>query len=240
LCSEALAQLNAIGDSYAAAQALSVIAYIHHVQGDQVTTLELIQQAGDLRRRLGDFANAAIFENGRVWALLILGRIEEALAMAERQKRDIDQLGSTWFAAQALDTLSIARMVAGDLAQAQAALRQAFAMPDITGKWVYHFLFNDLALTQLAGGEVDKAQQTLDEAPPTVGVWQELDRLLIRGAVALARGDTAAATTLASTLAERATAVDYQLYVQRATRLAEAIRTPPPLAGLPRFLWVDG
>jgi ATP/maltotriose-dependent transcriptional regulator MalT len=240
LCSEALAQLNAIGDSYAAAQALAVIAYIHHVQGDQVTTLELIQQAGDLRRRLGDFANAAIFENGRVWALLILGRIEEALAMAERQKRDIDQLGSTWFAAQALDTLSIARMVAGDLAQAQAALRQAFAMPDITGKWVYHFLFNDLALTQLAGGEVDKAQQTLDEAPPTVGVWQELDRLLIRGAVALARGDTAAATTLASTLAERATAVDYQLYVQRATRLAEAIRTPPPLAGLPRFLWVDG
>jgi hypothetical protein len=80
----------------------------------------------------------------------------------------------------------------------------------------------------------------LDEAPPPVGVWQELDRLLIRGAVALARGDAATATTLAATLAERAAAVGYQLFVQRAARLVEGIHHPPQPAELPRFLWVDG
>jgi hypothetical protein len=112
-------------------------------------------------------------------------------------------------------------------------------MPDITGKWIDHFLFDDLALVQLASGEVTEAQQTLDEAPPPVGFWQELDRLLARGVVALARGDTTTASALATTLTERAAAGGYQLYVQRAARLAEAIRHPPPLAELPRFLWVD-
>lgn len=31
---------------------------------------------------------------------------------------------------------------------------------------------------RLACGEVAEAQQTLDEAPPTIGVWQEVDQLL--------------------------------------------------------------
>ena len=75
--------------------------------------------------------------------------------------------------------------------------------------------------------------------PPTVGIWQALDRLMVRGAVALAQGDIATATALAARLAEQAAAVDYQLYVQRAARLVEGIHNPPPLADLPRFLWVD-
>jgi len=240
LCQEALAELNAIGDSYAAAQALAVTGYVHHVRGDQTATIELVEQAGDLRRRLGDFAGAAVLENIRVWALILSGRLREARSLAERNKREIDQLGSTWFAAQALDVLSITQLVTGDVAQAQATLGQSFAMPDVIDKWIYHFLFDDLALVQLAAGDVAEAQRTLDEAPPTVGVWQALDRQMVRAAVALAKGDTTTATTLAAKLAEQAAAVDYQLYVQRAARLVEAIHNPPPLAELPRFLWVDG
>lgn len=239
LCSEALVELNAIGDSYAAAQALAVIAFVHHVRGNQAATLEFTQQAGDLRRRLGDYAGAAVFENGRVWALFLCGRIEEALGLAEHNRREIEKLGSTWLAAQALDTLSIVQMVAGNLEQARAALHQAFAMPDIIDKWIYHFLFDDLALVQVASGEVDRAQQTLDEAPPPVGVWQELDRLLARGAVALARGDMALASTLAARLSDQAAGMGFQLYVQRAQRLFQAIAGPPPLAELPRLLWTD-
>jgi ATP/maltotriose-dependent transcriptional regulator MalT len=239
LCSEALAELKVIGDSYAASQALAGIAYVHHVRGDQATTLALSKQAGDLRRQLGDFAGAAVLENLEVWALFLSGQIAEALALAERNKHEIEKLGSTWLVAQALDTLSITQMVAGDLQQARATLRQAFDMPDIINKWIYHFLFDDLALVQMASGDVAEAQQTLDEAPPTVGLWQEMDRLLVRGAVALARGDTATVTALAATLAEQAAAAGYQLFVQRANRLVEAIHNPPPLADLPRFLWVD-
>lgn len=239
LCSEAWTELNAIGDSYAAAQALAVIGYAHHVRGDQAAALDFTEQAGDLRRRLGDFAGAAVFENLRVWALFLSGRVGEALTLAERNKQEIEKLGSTWLVAQALDTLSIIQMIAGDLQQAQATLRQAFAMPDIIDKWIYHFLFDDLALAQLASGEVTQAQQTLDEAPPTVGLWQEMDRLLVRGMVALAQGDMAAATALAATLADRSGAVGYGLFVQRAARLVEAIHNPPPLAQLPRFMWVD-
>jgi ATP/maltotriose-dependent transcriptional regulator MalT/DNA-binding XRE family transcriptional regulator len=239
LCNQALAELNAIGDSYAAAQTLAVIAYVHHVRGDQVATLELTEQAGDLRRRLGDFAGAAMLENIRVWALFLSGRIAEALALAESNKRELEKLGSTWLTAPALDTLSITQMVAGELQQARMTLRQAFAMPDVIDKWIHHFLFDDLALLHLACGEVAEAQQTLDEAPPTVGLWQEMDRLLARGAVALGRGDSAGATALAAELAKRAAAIGYQLYTQRAARLVEAIHNPPPLAELPRFLWVD-
>jgi len=239
LCSEALAELNAIDDSFGAAQALAGIAYVHHVRGDQATTLKLTEQAGDLRRRLGDFAGAAILENLRVWALFITGQLAEAVALGERNKREIEKLGSTWLTAPAIDTLSIALMVAGNIEQARATLDQAFAMPDAFDKWISHFLFDDLALAQLASGEVAEAQQTLDEAPPPVGVWQELDRLLIRGAVALGRGDISTATTLAAMVAERAAGRGYQLYAQRAARLAEAIRSSPPLAELPRLLWVD-
>ncbi|GAB4421510.1 MAG: hypothetical protein Fur0044_19080 [Anaerolineae bacterium] len=239
LCSEALAELTAMGDSYGAAQAMAVIADAHHVRGDQAMALEFTRQAGDLRRRLGDFSGAAIFENLRVWALILSGRIAEALVLAEHNKRELEKLGSTWLAAPALDSLSIVQMVAGEIEQAQATLRQAFAMPDIRDKWIHHFLFDDLALSQVASGEVSEAQQTLDQAPPPVGLWQEMDRLLVRGVIALAQGDSALATTLMTTLKERAAAVGFQLYVERATRLAEAIHTPPPLVELPRFLWVN-
>jgi hypothetical protein len=142
--------------------------------------------------------------------------------------------------AQALDTLSIIQLITGELAQAGATLREAFAMPDIANKWIYHFLFDDLALVHLAGGEVIQAQQTLDEAPPALGFWQELDRHLVRGMIVLAQGDRAAARASAAVLAERAEAVGYGLFVQRAARLVEAIENPPPLADLPRFMWVDG
>jgi hypothetical protein len=189
---------------------------------------------------LGDSAGAAILENIRVWALILSGQIGEALRLAEHNKREMELLGSTWLAAQALDVLSITQLITGELDQARETLHQTLTMPDITGKWIYHFLFDDLALAQLATGEVAEAQRTLDEAPPTVGIWQALDRLMVRAAVALAQGDTTTATTLANKLAEQAAAVDYQLYVQRAARLVEAIANPPPLAELPRFLWVDG
>jgi ATP/maltotriose-dependent transcriptional regulator MalT/DNA-binding XRE family transcriptional regulator len=240
LCHEALTELTAIGDSYAAAQALAVIGYAHHVRGDQATALSFTERAGDLRRRLGDSAGAAVFENLQVWSLFIMGRITDALSLAERNKREIEKLGPTWLVAQALDTLSIIQLITGELAQAGATLREAFAMPDIANKWIYHFLFDDLALVHLAGGEVIQAQQTLDEAPPAVGFWQELDRHLVRGMIVLAQGDRAAARASAAVLAERAEAVGYGLFVQRAARLVEAIENPPPLADLPRFMWVDG
>ncbi len=62
---------------------------------------------------------------------------------------------------------------------------------------------------------------------------------MVTGALALAKGDLDAASALAAKLAEQATAVGYQLYIQRAARLVEAIRQRPLLADLPRFLWVD-
>jgi tetratricopeptide (TPR) repeat protein len=236
---EALAELNAVGDSYAAADALAIIGYAHHLQGNQAAALELIEQAIDLKRRLGDSVGAAMFDDIRVWILFLMGRIPEALTLAEGNKRELEASGSTWLVAFALDVLGMAQLLAGDLAQAQATLRQAFALPDLAGKWIHHFLFNDLALVTLAQGAVAQAQQTLEEAPLVIGIWQELDRLLVTGAVALGRGNTAQATALAATLAEQAAAAGYQLYVQRAARLTEAIHNPPALAELPRFIWVD-
>jgi hypothetical protein len=62
---------------------------------------------------------------------------------------------------------------------------------------------------------------------------------LVRGLVALADEDMVAATAIAATLTARAEVVDYGLFVQRAARLVEAIHTRPPLADVPRFMWVD-
>jgi ATP/maltotriose-dependent transcriptional regulator MalT len=239
LCAEALTELNAMGDSYAAAFALNVIGVAQLLRGNPAAALEAIDQACDLQRRLGDFSGAAVFENSRVWVLFLSGQITEARALAERNKRDIEKLGFTWLLAEVLDSLSLAQMLDGDLNQAQETIHQAFALPDVANKYSYSFLFSDLALVLLAGGGAAEAQRVLDEAPPPVGVWAELERLLIGGAVAWARGDAAATTALAALLAERAAAADYQLYVQRAARLVEAIHHPPPLAEFPRFLWVD-
>jgi tetratricopeptide (TPR) repeat protein/transcriptional regulator with XRE-family HTH domain len=239
LCTQALDELNAIGDSYAAADILAAMAHVHYLRGDQVAALDLIEQAADLRRRLSDFGWAAAIDNLRTWILFLFGRIPEAIAKLKRDQREIERLGSTWLVAYTLEALGMAQTLAGELRQAQATLRQALALPDIAGKGISHALFGDLALAQLAEGAVTQAQQTLDEAPPPVGVWPELDRLLVSGAVALGRGDTMAATTIATALAERAAVVGYELYIQRAARLVKAIHHPPPPAELPRFLWVD-
>jgi hypothetical protein len=100
-------------------------------------------------------------------------------------------------------------------------------------------LESTFALALLVTDGPDRAQQALNEAPlGDVGVWTELNRELVNGALALARGDTAATTAIARSITERAEAAGYRVYSQRAARLAAAVNNPPPLAELPRLLWV--
>jgi hypothetical protein len=67
-----------------------------------------------------------------------------------------------------------------------------------------------------------------------------LDRRFLAGAVALARGDAAAVRDAARAMAKQVSGSGYALYAPVAARLEAAAADPPPLAALPRLLWVVG
>jgi tetratricopeptide (TPR) repeat protein/transcriptional regulator with XRE-family HTH domain len=236
---EVLADMRRLGDSYGVARVLHALADVQRVRGDVAATLARLDDACAIKRRLGDAQGLATSENSRAVVLLSLGRVAEARALCERILAETVDIGEQWIRGHLLSTLAAIDLVSGDVGHALSELRQALALPGFTDPRIRALVTTHLALAELVGGAIGPADELLrggvpDEHGPEVA----LDRHFLAGAVALARGDSAGARAAARAMANQVASSGFTLYSPIAARLETAAADPPPLAELPRLLWV--
>jgi ATP/maltotriose-dependent transcriptional regulator MalT len=238
-CEETLPQLRQAGDSYASARLLNIAALARMWRGELEEALETIDDACVLHAQIGDTRGLAAAENRRATILITLGRVAEARALIERVLATSDATGELRERAYSMDTLCVIEMLEGNAAGAIETLRHTLALPIAAGdQKLRGDLFNDLALALLMKGDLDEAQQLLAGDPPAgAGLSSELERELLRGLLALVRGDIPAARTIAAAVAARAEPAWLRLRHTTALWLAEATQAPAPRA-LPWMLWV--
>jgi tetratricopeptide (TPR) repeat protein len=236
---EALANMRAVGDSYGVARVLHALSQVQRNRGDLETTLALLDEARAIKRRLGDAQGLAQSENGQAVALLALGRVAEARALSERTLVETAEIGEQWARGHFLGTLATVELVAGNRGRARALLQEALALPGLTDPRIRALISTHLALAELVDGSTELAETLLrEEVPAGHGPEVALDRQFLAAAVALARGDAAAVRDAARAMAEQVASSGFALYAPVAARLEAAASDPPPLAALPRLLWV--
>ncbi len=236
---EVLAAMRAVGDSYGVARVLHALSQVQRNRGDLEATLAMLDEACDIKRQLGDAMGLAVSENSKAMALLSIGRVAEARALSERTLVETADSGEQWARGHFLDTLAMVELVAGEAGRARDALCEALALPALTDPQIRALIATHLALAELIDGSVERAEALLrEEVPDEHGPEVALDRQFLAAAVALARGDAAAAGGAARRMASQVTSSGFALYAPVAARLEAAAADPPPLTALPRLLWV--
>jgi hypothetical protein len=116
-------------------------------------------------------------------------------------------------------------------------VRQAHDLPSVSKHRMLHFeLHSTLAFALAVAGDAEAASREVADAPRFEGLsrWPELDRDLIEGYVALARGDARQACGFADQVLRRG--VDCPLYRQSANQLIAAIQHSAPREYVPAFV----
>jgi ATP/maltotriose-dependent transcriptional regulator MalT/DNA-binding XRE family transcriptional regulator len=234
---EVLAELQAVGDSYGMARVLHAMAQVQRCGGDLEAALATLDRACTMKRELGDVLGLASSENSRAYALMSLGRVAEARTLVERILAETADMGEQWVRGHFLDTLGLVMLVAGEVDKAQATLREALALPGRADPHSRAEIEAHLALALLVQGEVELAEQALENGVPTeFGAEIELQLHFLDAALALARRDRQAVRNAAQAMAERVAATGYTVYAPIAAALAAAADEPPPLTSLPQML----
>jgi ATP/maltotriose-dependent transcriptional regulator MalT/DNA-binding XRE family transcriptional regulator len=234
---EVLAELQAVGDSYGMARVLHAMAQVQRCGGDLEAALATLDRACTMKRELGDVLGLASSENSRAYALMSLGRVAEARTLVERILAETADMGEQWVRGHFLDTLGLVMLVAGEVDKAQATLREALALPGRADPHSRAEIEAHLALALLVQGEVELAEQALENGVPTeFGAEIELQLHFLDAALALARCDRQAVRNAAQAMAERVAGTGYTVYAPIAAALAAAADEPPPLTSLPQML----
>jgi Flp pilus assembly protein TadD len=229
--------MQAVGDSYGMARVLHAIAQVQRCGGDLEAALATLHRACTMKRELGDVLGLASSENSRAYALMSLGRVAEARTLVERILAETADMGEQWVRGHFLDTLGMVLLVAGEVERAQATLHEALALPGRADPHSRAEIEAHLALALLVQGEVELAEQVIENGVPAeFGAEIELQYHFLGAAVALARGDGTAVRDAAQAMAERAAAAGYTVYTAIAAALAAAADDPPPLTSLPQML----
>jgi ATP/maltotriose-dependent transcriptional regulator MalT len=239
---QAEAGFEELGHSYSLGNALGFKAIAHYLRHEPELAQRTFAQTEKMLRQVGDLEGVATYQTDRGLYLLEQGQVAEARTLAERLLAEFNLGHETcWHTMYTMYLLGLAQMVDGDIHAALTTLRRGLALP-VSGldPSVEADLQSALALGLLSLGDLAGAQQILDQAPlGDMGIWSELNRQCVNGALALARGEITTIAAIAAALIERANAAGYRIYALRATRLVAASQAPPPPAAIPRLLWVN-
>jgi hypothetical protein len=212
--------------------------------GELEAAQRAVTEAVDIRRQMGDIGGVAVAENLRTIIEVALGQVAAARARAERLIQESAAMDDARMRGGFIDTLALTQLVNGEFETTIATLRTALGEAgEGTGgdaKTVTD-MHNHLALALLASGDPAAAEQALAEAPPAEGgADAKFERGLIGGAVALMRGDAAAARSEFAAVAERASALGYKLHLRAARRLLAAAEARPEAGELPGMVYLPG
>ena len=163
--------------------------------------LQVVDEALDLERLLGQTEGEAIALWGRSEVLSILGRAEEARRDAEAGLRLCRASNNREGTGLGLRALAFAHQVAGDLDRAETALREAL---DSAGDIPYLSSTCRALLASVlsARGDLDGAEEEATKAAQESVLWGGYEGRLVLAEVALARGDPDGERMAADALAQ--------------------------------------
>jgi ATP/maltotriose-dependent transcriptional regulator MalT/DNA-binding XRE family transcriptional regulator len=227
-----------IGDSHAASVFLTNMAMIHRLRAEPEAARAKLEEAVSLARQMGDSVWVANAENLRATLLLDGGQAEEARQLVERLIEQTAKYSDARLSANLLDKLAMTQLACGQVAAAQATLRQALELPLVKNDVEYLLRFNlTVTVVHLMAGEFEQAAKLISPPGSNASTRIILERELVRAMLMLARGAVAEAHHVALTLAGQARAAGVFITAERAERLLH-FSAPPPLTDLPRLMWM--
>lgn len=219
----ALLGARALADSNLAARVLSNMAILYHLRGELDTALDAAAQARELREQMGDHLGVTNIDNTRASVLLAQHRLDEARAIAEGLVREAANAGNERLLGGYLDTLAQIQLAQGEIGAARILLQRALELPAAqTDAALRSDLQHHLILILLASGEVEAAQRTLASLPEPNAPKVHIERQLVSGWLALARGEAALAQEHAQSAQARIASSGCALYQNAAMRLSMA------------------
>jgi len=212
------------GDRYLAGRVLHALAYARHAQGRLDEALELNGRAIAAKAEVGDRAGGTNSRGQRAMLMATVGRVTEARELAAGCVAEAVDAGERWLLANHLDTLGVVELSAGDVPAALTALERALAEADAAGdRRLRRQVALDLALAHLAAGRPDAAAEVAGDRPEAgLGVQLDMAARFVDGALALARGDAAAALEASRATAAEARRTGHRLHEGSAAALAAA------------------
>ena len=237
LYEQALVGAEAVADSYTIGRVCTNLGNLHLVRGDPAAALQQLDQALLIKQSTGDRRGLVATNIQRARALLALGHSDEAHMAAENVQAQAMQSGEVRLQAHALLLLGQLQLYEGQSAEARDAISAALGLPGVTADIsLRDDLTNYLALALIACGDQHQAAEYLASDPQAGGSLEvAMERMLIGGVLALARGDRAAVAATVVAVSEQASSTGYLVYRPLAQRLGAADSTRAPTA-LPRLL----
>jgi tetratricopeptide (TPR) repeat protein len=249
---EALAEMRPIGDGDGIARVLDALAAMRNRVGAPDEAIKLLEDAGALKRRMGDPLGAANSERTLGLILLSQGRIEAARAVLAAVLDSTGKLGERQARAYCLDSLAMVDIADGDHRNARGHLAEAARIADeVDDPRLGTTLRVHSSFGYLASGDLPAAIRvagTCAEQVARTGAGMPADIALeyaaLTACLALAAGDQANAAARVAAMAVMASRIGDVRYRAAAQRISAAIAASaagaaPPMATLPRLVWVD-
>jgi ATP/maltotriose-dependent transcriptional regulator MalT len=236
---EASEGLNFIGDVHSHAYVLTNLADIQHIRGQDDQALEHIARASETLQTIGDWTGLASAQGICAVCLLWQGKIQAARAVIEQLLQHAEGQGAIRLWGYRLREWAMIQLVQNETEAAMDTMHRALDLPTTQSDRTMLFeLHNTLAVACLVAGDLAAAERALADAPRFDGLprFSEIERTLIEGCVALARGDQVVAQSCADQVLHDA--AQYALYRQIANQLCAAIQRSAPASEFPRLLWV--
>lgn len=223
----ALLGARTLADSNVAARVLSNLAILHHIRGELEAALDAAEQARGLKEQMGDRLGAANADNTRASVLLALGRFDEARALSEATVEEAEHADDRRMLGGYLDTLAQILLAQKQAMVALETLNRAQNLPEAQADAsLATDLHHHLAFALLVSGNADAAQRELSTRPEPSDPKAYIEGQIIRGWVALARGDKAQASAYAQAAKARIESSGYALYRNATARLTDAAISP--------------
>jgi len=233
----ALAGLKSIGDTQAAAKFVHLSSNLAFLRGELAQSLALASEACELKAQMGDRLSYIASLNQATKVLVVLERLDEARANAERAQRELEQLGDERVQGYLAILRSEMEMLSGNLEQARAILERAYALPGARQdhKFLSDFT-NHLAALYLARGELDQAERALAACPVELEWETRLECEMLANSVAWFHAQRGAALSGLKQVYAEAERKGFHLLARRAAFM-QAHLEALSYTNLPRWLY---
>lgn len=235
----ALTAAGMAGDQFVEGRILNTLAAITLMQAEPLAALNFAERAIGLKKQMGDRQGVASSENQRAFILLHLKRFDEARRLGERILTDTERSGEAWLRGQYLNMLGLIVAMQGDGPRAIALLNEALATEGAQrDQRLRSSMHTYLGMAHFVAGDLAQASAIAEVAPaPEFGGEVLLDHALLRLALLLWQGQSAAAAEVATQAYALAQRNGYRLYLNAIHRLMTAPALPPTRHGVLQ-LWL--
>ncbi len=185
-----VATANPEGDPWAVARALTFLASVISMSGNEADTLPLVERAYELGKSMKDPFTTAVAQHKIGGALMTLGRFEEALPHFEAAIATFREIDARWELASAISDLGEGLRHYGRLGEAESLLREGLAITRELGeRQLVGWLASELARCLYAQGGKDEAHAIMTEAATYTDLSNEVSAWKFRTFLALEEGD---------------------------------------------------